>query len=129
MKVYCKNKECRHYRVLDRPVSFSFNKFSEPLGNLARGYCSIEPEFIPVDYSSSDFKATQTVCHQAKGLCKQSLCLHNDLGACKRGEILVEESLISKYIICKCFSNRSLSGHVDWSRNLKSDKTAKGGRF
>ena len=130
MKIYCTNNECQHYRVLEEPSQFVFNKLRIPFSDeKINGFCSIIPQINPVTYESPDFRREQSVCHQSQGICKQLICLHNNEGACLRDEILIDEAIISKYIVCKCFSNRSLSGHVDWFKNLKSDGTAKGGHI
>jgi hypothetical protein len=44
------------------------------------------------------------------------------IGHCSRGEIGID-----KDGYCLCFSNRTIKGHQDWSKNLNSDGTPKGG--
>ena len=126
-KVYCTNNECRHYRVLDVPIHFTYSKYAHPLSNdLVRGYCSITPKISRIIYSTKDITLPQSVCSQCEGGCGNFECLHNNEGACSRDEILIDKGLISKNIICKCFSNRGISGHQDWSRFANPDK---GGLF
>lgn len=131
MKVYCNNKECKHYKSLEKPVPLRLTKFRVPFGDdLIEGECSINPIIQGSDFISHNFKCLQPMClgkQELKGFCSQEECLWNDEEKCTREELFIDKSLISKRWICRCFSHRSISGHTDWSRNLNSDGTPKGG--
>jgi hypothetical protein len=128
--IYCSNKECVYYRALEKPIHFIFSKYSEPFpDDVVKGKCTITPKFSFEYFIDSTTKCEQPVCNQIKGNCGALWCLHNDTGDCARKEILVDESLISHKLICKCISNRKIKGHRDWFQNLKSDGTSKGGHL
>jgi hypothetical protein len=62
-------------------------------------------------------------------LCNKQACLWNVEKKCSRGEILVDKLEVhgEPYWICRCYSNKSFSNHRDWTQNLNSDGTPKGG--
>jgi hypothetical protein len=127
--IYCNNTECKKYHASKELIVFEYNKFITPFNGKVSGYCMcLQPMIRDCDFESSDTKVKQAVCSEKDGFCGQTECLHNNENVCKRGNTLIDISLISKQFICKCFSHRSISGHVDWFRNLNSDGTAKGGR-
>lgn len=128
--IYCTNDECVNYIELEKPVYFKFTKNYFALGdNLIKGRCMIIPEISFDQYIDLNFKIAQSLCLHYVGKCMVIECLHNNSFVCTRNEILIDKSLISGKFICKCFSNRGISGHVDWFKNLNSDGTPKGGRI
>jgi hypothetical protein len=127
--IYCNNEECKRHIKFDKPEKFIFSKYIIPFKNdLVCGKCTHKSIRIHFEeYEDSNFKNIQSVCDQLIGFCMVFECLHNKEGECQRVDILIDKSLISGKFICKCFSHRKISGHVDWFRNLNSDGTAKGG--
>jgi hypothetical protein len=94
------------------------------------GQCTIQPIFDVKEYKDKDFTVLQCVCQKKQGaICKMNTCLHNNMGDCTRDELYVDKSTINARFICMCFSNKSFSNHMDWSRNLDSTGHAKGGNI
>jgi hypothetical protein len=128
--IYCKNTECKFNKKLDKPINFRYSKYSTPFDdNLVEGSCRIIPLIKAVEFNDINFKIEQPTCNKSEGICQEIDCAHNENGSCIRDDIMIDISLISHEFICKCFSNKSISGHVDWFKNLNSDGTSKGGHI
>jgi hypothetical protein len=129
--IYCTFKNCRHYKELEKPVLFQVSKLSTPFpDDWIEGCCDLKfPNIMDTYYEDTSFKMEQPLCTQVPGECYEEKCAYNSDCICCRDDIIVGESLISHDSICKCFSVKKIKGHWDWSRNLNSDGTAKGGHI
>lgn len=131
MKIYCRNYDCEHIKLLDKPEKFKISKFYSPLikdSNLCKGICTKEfCGFSSQNIIGSSVKYKLAVC--ALGTlktCDREDCLKNKEGVCIRKDIMVDkidihstEPIEKEYWICKCRSDKAISGHVDWSRFAK----------
>jgi hypothetical protein len=129
--IYCNNCECKFNEALEKPFVFSFGRLTSSLGDPVKGKCKFsDVELYSAPYEDENYKLEQPVCRQRAGFCLFFQCASNNgEGECSRQDILVDSSLITHQFLCKCFSVRKLSGHIDWSRNLQSNGTAKGGHI
>ena len=135
MKTYCNNEKCSFIKKLEIPINFSFRKFYVPIGEedlkckfeCSRKFCG----FITLAISGKKVIHNITTCMAGYDIgCDRRECIWNNVDkSCGRDEILIDKLEIDNeiYWVCKCFSNKKISGHKDWMRHLNSDGTPKGG--
>ena len=124
MKIYCNNKECEYYQELKEAYHFKYHLAYIPIGNTGNyaGVCQISPCFA-IDVSSTIHSIiSEVICVDAntiggkRGKCRNQGCLWNNKEKCGRKEICIDKSLTTERWICRCFSNKNIKGHMDWSR-------------
>jgi len=129
MHIVCNNTKCKNYRAFDKPKVFkptaNFNSF---IDEIASGECKLSHSSIISEVLDlKGYKYPQNRCLECDGNCNNVECLHNENLKCTRTEIFIDDSLVSKDFICKCFSNRKISGHFNMMSMLNSDGSPKGG--
>jgi hypothetical protein len=131
VNILCNKLSCEFCKKLKEPVVYKPNKNYVPfIDDVSNGSCTLKhPNIVPTIFESVHYEYPQNECDMREGGCGNSECQWNINLICTRDEILIDESLISKDFICKSFSNKKISGHVNWFANLNSDGTAKGGNI
>jgi len=119
--IYCNNSDCHHYEDLKEKYLFKYHKAYQPIGDTGyfHGKCKIYPGFQEKDLSNLKGKFIYAICDaidfRLQVKCNRE-CLWNCSSYCKRNEICVDLDYNHKVWVCRCFSNKHISGHMDWSR-------------
>lgn len=133
--IYCNNSGCQNYRKLKSPVLLKRKRIQQEddvFGLEMSGRCNVCPRLRRLFKESFQVVKIGAICElmgrvvikSEKALCYQSDCLWNTSWWCTRDEIG-----INKNGHCESFANRTIKGHMDWSRNLDSEGHPKGGHI
>lgn len=117
MIIYCKNKKCPNFLKFDEPLEFSFGKHYKPFWEkdlLCPGMCKAFCGFSLEEIANREVRIKLALCLKGNlGYCLAK-CLWNNDGNCTRESILVDKN--HGHWVCKCQSDSSISGHIDWSK-------------
>lgn len=119
--IYCNNLRCEFNKALDMPINFKYQKYSNPIGNEDNkcfGRCTnTSYGFKRSIIEDAKTKHKLAVCTMGKSTCDNE-CLFNHHNICDRKEIFVDKISIGNRdcYVCKCRSDKKISGHVDFSR-------------
>ena len=134
MKVYCNKIDCPHHKCADNSQTFQYSKYYVPFpGGAVAGECCLRGlKLFNVSRTFGDISDSSAVCSLGeriadKMVCKKDDCLWNNKSICLREDILIGKSLISGDWICKCFSNKKISGHIDFMNLVDSSGHPHGG--
>lgn len=117
MIIYCKNSKCPNFLKFDEPLEFSFGKFYKPISKkdlLCGGMCKEFCGFVSDEINSRATRTKLALCTKCKLSTCALECLWNKSGKCTRENILVDKN--RGHWVCKCYSDKFISGHMDWSR-------------
>lgn len=131
--VYCKNYSCEFNQSLKEPIMFNFRKnyFVPFEDDKCSGKCKksrlllssldYETEASKFHYASCTVREIETSPSEifysldTRIICERIECLHQkEYEICGRGEVILEK--VNNIVVCKCFSNRKISGHMNMSR-------------
>ena len=127
MKVYCNNLECKLNKKLDVPAPFKPNKFyvSPFKNNDYYGECSFNGYgFVPIGISNSKCNIDIASCcilsprEESSCVCHRGDCASNVNKKCSKESIFVNKIEEPEQLFwrCMCYSQKKISGHIDWSR-------------
>lgn len=117
--IHCNNSGCIFSYPLKEPVEFKFGKFIIPIVPIiVYRFCTIQPAIEDVEIEVGDFKYNVAICLKKPGMCEKDICLWNNMGACQREDIYVDECFFGdqSFWVCRTISDKKISGHMDWSR-------------
>jgi hypothetical protein len=133
MRILCNKSICNNYKKLSKPEIFKPSKnFEAFIDDIATGECKLSNPSIKQNiYSTKHLSYNQNSCLGADFgfICSNTECASNEDRKCSKSEIFIDSSLISGDFICKCFSNKKISGRINIMSILNSDGTAKGGQI
>jgi len=127
MIIYCCNYECEHNEKLNKPINFEFNLGYRSMwnnenpceGKCTKNFCG----FTYAELKGNSAKHKASICSLGSiEKCEAENCLWNNKGKCTRKELLVDKMMINvgsdteDIWVCKCRSDKKISGHMDWSR-------------
>jgi len=137
--IYCNNLNCKYCLKLDEPFKFSWNSFNyTPFDDcLVTGRCTRKGyDFMSVGAETKNRDYRISMCHLSDFkvyVCDRQDCLHNDNRVCTRSKIWVNTSPFLPEDIafyhCRCYSDKKVKGHMDWSRLLQPNGTSYGGHL
>lgn len=135
MKIWCNNIDCKYNQKVKKLTYFSFNKINYvPFeDNNVLGKCTREGyDLVATDTGTSKVNYKFAICQPLAAeamICDREDCMHNYNRLCSKKEIWINKSPAFPDMIfwhCRCFSDKRISGHRDWSQLLNPDRTAKG---
>ena len=140
MKVYCNISECVFNKPLEKPHQRSYGRSYTPIGTTGQysGTCgrktfqvkaatvhTSQTKHILPQCASFTRLAIKTTTENLVSSCSESRCLHfdKDEGCLLPSDIYVAWQNVyhlgelTKYPKCDSFSNRGISGHIDFSKS------------
>ena len=141
MPIYCTETICEHFKILEKPVKFNFDKqnykafdFDEYPGicaNCAACFNSIDKTINNTHTHEVQCLqyATKSNTRNTSISCFATECSWNNNLKCQKENIFISKGLITNDVICKSLSFKGITGHWDWTRLLNPDGTAKGGNI
>ena len=114
--IYCNNLECAYCEKLVESMVFKPTKGYKPfLDSKYYGQCVKEGyEFVPIGYEDGDVLYELASCYGGDKIkkCSRKDCSWNNNCLCDR-DIIYIDKFMGGFWICKVFSNRHISGHIN----------------
>ena len=138
MKIWCNNDSCNFIHLLEKPYIRTKKGLIELL--FPESYCGTcigKPQINSLDFKSSKVELKYGICVDSEideVRCNKIGCLYNDekyklSGNCLKDELFIANIKLrgEEFWICKCFSDRKISGHKDWMSLIDSSGHPYGG--
>jgi len=143
MTVYCNISECGFNQKLEEPHQRKYGVGYVPIGNMSQysGKCVFDvirirtstvqtsqtKHIVPVCDTFSEDETALSVLEgeHMVAFCDERRCLHfdKDKGCMLPADVYVGWHTVvslgekTRYPVCTSFSNRGISGHIDWSKS------------
>ncbi|MDP2685144.1 MAG: hypothetical protein Q8P20_08995 [bacterium] len=136
MDVYCNNLECIFCKLLEKVYLFPYKREYLSIGDTGdfAGKCTVNPVFgRNIDETRTYiYKLAPCLSHIEKlfsgdfeVMCSMVGCMWNEATKCTRDEICVDKDLRTSKWVCRCLSDKKITGHMDWSRFTRQDGMTK----
>jgi hypothetical protein len=137
LEIYCNAAKCPYNNKLTVPALLNFDNehYKAFPGDTYCGKCKADKNFFSIIYTETEkLQTKEPACggtdeDDLGKRCYMSECTYNEDGDCKRSIIFVGESSISHGIVCKNYSRKFVSGHINIYKVMGADGHPKGGHL